>query len=108
MKSSNLVLTILVSVVMGATILSIGFPGWNLAIKPFEKFDRIEPGKSQSEIEEFLKARETVPRPKDSDDEWKKHPDAAWRVTYETGGKPETIVVWYNVKKLALSKEFGK
>jgi hypothetical protein len=107
LKQSNFFLTVLVCVVMVAALVAIGYPGWDYSLKPFKAFDAIEVGKSESDINEFLKARTVEPRPKAADDEWKKHPEAAWKATYETGGKPETIIVWYNARKMAIAKEFG-
>lgn len=106
MKQSNFMLTVLVALVMVAAILAIGFPGWNLAVEPFAKFDKIEFAMSESQVNEFLKLRSKEPRPKAAGDEWKKYPEAAWKANYDTGGKPDTIIVWFDAKMRVLAKEF--
>ncbi len=110
MESSNKLLTLLVCVVLISAIFAIGYPGWELSVRPFQTFDRIRVKDNQieSEVNSFLKPQSTVSRPRQADEEWKKHPDAAWRVTYDTGGRPGTIVVWFDARKQVIGKQLGE
>jgi hypothetical protein len=104
-KKGGLLLTGMVGLVLLASFFAISYPGWRRVMGPFRAYDRIEVGMGEADAQVGLTKQSEEPRPRKAEGDWAKHGEAAWKVTYSTGGTPSTIVVWYDAKRRVLAKE---